>query len=301
MAAGLLALGSERASSQGDAAHAQIATLNHFWAALDDATAGAVIASNFLKTFANLVVNTVTASGDRRWTGRYLRGRQTYVELFSVADLVSSGAPARVGASGIGMSGDTVGVLDLLKQRLQLAGNATRTTMSRRRFGAREVDWYRQLDIVSTRAEQNINSSAWAMEYAPGYFDDPDAGKEAAESPADVISRERYLDDGYRDHMMRDVRSVELAVSRDDVTAIEAMLRAAGLRVSRNTTILKARGSEMDFLIRIVPDNEIGLRQIEFVLNAPVRTRHVERVGRSVLTVGPGDRAVWTFSSQPGG
>src|SRR5437763_8499917 len=163
IAAALLALGSERAFSQGDAAHRQIATLNHFWAALDDGTAGAVIASNFLKTFANVVVHTVTASGERRWTGRYLRGRQTYVELFSVADLAGSRAPARGGASGIGISGDTVGVLDLLKQRPERAGHETRITMSRRRFGAREVDWYRQLDIVSTRAEQDINSSVWGM------------------------------------------------------------------------------------------------------------------------------------------
>lgn len=31
-------------------------------------------------------------------------------------------------------------------------------------------------------------------------------------------------------------------------------------------------------------------------LNRPVKDRHVERIGNSTLTVGPGSRAVWTFA-----
>jgi hypothetical protein len=169
---------------------APVASLNHFWAALDDETARAIVTSDYLKTFANIVVNTVTAGDNRQWTGRYLRGRQTYAEFFSVADLASSGAPARIGATGIGISGDAPGVLDVLEQRLRLAGIPTKITMSRRRFGTREVDWFRELALVSTRAERDIDSSMWAMEYIPSFFEDPDAGKEAAEGPGDVISRE---------------------------------------------------------------------------------------------------------------
>jgi len=300
LASGMLITGAERPLTAKEDGQRQIASLNHFWAALDDETASAIVASEYLKTFAHLVVNTVTASGDRQWTGRYLRGRQTYVELFSVADLVSSGAPARIGATGIGISGDTPGVLDALDHRLRAAGIPTRVTMSRRRFGTREVDWYRELDLVSPRVEQDINSSVWAMEYVPSFFDDPDAGKEPAEGPGDVISRERYLDDGYADHMMRDVRRVELAVSGEDVTAIEAMLRASGFRISRNAATLKAHGSDLDFSISVVPPNDIGLRQIEFVLNAPVRSRHVETIGHSTLTVGAGSRAVWTLAQARG-
>ena len=111
-----------------------------------------------------------------------------------------------------------------------------------------------------------------------------------------MISRERYFDDGYPDHLMRDVTRLELAVSNDDVPAIEAMLRAAGFQVSRNAATLTARGSDFDCLIDVVPAEEIGLRRVEFVLNDAVRSVHVERIGRSTLTVGPHRRAVWTFS-----
>ena len=186
--------------------------------------------------------------------------------------------------------------MDALEQRLRAAGLPTTVTMERRRFKTREVDWYRQLALVSARPEQDINSSIWAMEYVPSFFDDPEAGKEAAEGPGDVISRERYLDDGYADHLMRDVTGLELAVSNDDVPAIEAMLRAAGFQVSRNAATLTAHGSDFDCVIDVVPAAEIGLRRVEFVLNRAVRSPHVETIGHSTLTVGPRRHAVWTFS-----
>jgi len=49
---------------------APVASLNHFWAALDDETARAIVTSDYLKTFANIVVNTVTAGGNRDLPGR---------------------------------------------------------------------------------------------------------------------------------------------------------------------------------------------------------------------------------------
>jgi len=294
--AGGLASSSARVPAGEDDAHRQIGSLNHFWAALDDETASAIATSDYLQRFAHVVVRTVTAAGNRQWTGRYLRGRQTYVELFSVADLVTSGAPARVGASGIGISGDTPGVLEALEQRLRAAGIPTTITMERNRLKTREVDWYRQLHLTSPRPEQDINSSIWAMEYVPSFFDDPETGKEAAEGPTDVISRERYIDDGYADHMMRDVTRLELAVANEDAPAIEAMFRAAGFQVSRNAATLTARGSDFDCVIDIVPADEIGLRRVEFVMNAAVRPQHVEMIGHSTLIVGPGRRAVWIFS-----
>lgn len=35
-------------------------------------------------------------------------------------------------------------------------------------------------------------------------------------------------------------------------------------------------------------------------LNRPVKDRHVEQIGHSTLTVGPGSRAVWTFAANGG-
>src|SRR5437762_2276437 len=64
VSSGMLVARSAPVLSQGNGRR-EIATLNHFWAALDDQTAGAVITSSWLKTFANVVVNTVTPARTR--------------------------------------------------------------------------------------------------------------------------------------------------------------------------------------------------------------------------------------------
>lgn len=83
--------------------------------------------------------------------------------------------------------------------------------------------------------------------------------------------------------------------------AIEAMLRAAGFQVSRTAATLTAHGSDFDCLIDVVPAADIGLRRVEFVMNGAVRSQHVEPIGHSTLTVGPGRHAAWTFSHSHSG
>src|SRR5687768_10040239 len=61
--------------------------LNHVYAVVDDDTAEAIKTSNALKEFATFEVKTVAPGDGRRWTGRYLVGKQTYLELFALEDL----------------------------------------------------------------------------------------------------------------------------------------------------------------------------------------------------------------------
>ena len=133
------------------------------------------------------------------------------------------------------------------------------------------------------------------MEYRPEYFADPRGNTEPAAHPADV-GRERYLPDTYRDRLMRDVTSIRLAVTRRDLDSTVPLLRAGGFSV-RSTPDggVVARGGGTTIRFDAVPREEAGLRQVTFALNDAVASKHVERIGRSVLTVGPGPRAVWTF------
>ena len=137
--------------------------------------------------------------------------------------------------------------------------------------------------------------SIYTMEYVAAYFDEPEARKEPAESPDDAISRERYLDDLYREHVMRDITALEAAVTREDFSRMEPMLRAAAFDLSRSDGRVEARGADVTLSFRFVRRESIGLRRVDFVLNAPVRTARSEPIGHSTLTVGPGARARWTF------
>jgi hypothetical protein len=84
------------ASATSDTA-SQIATLNHFYAIIDDETADAIQTSAFLRQFSNLNVKTVTANDGQSWTGRCMSGRETYAEFFAAAD-VAPPNPTTVGS-----------------------------------------------------------------------------------------------------------------------------------------------------------------------------------------------------------
>jgi len=134
---------------------------------------------------------------------------------------------------------------------------------------------------------------AWGMEYRPEYFADPRGKTQPARYPGDV-GRERYLPDNYRDHLMRDITSIEFAITERDYASTLPLLRAGGFKLktdSRGVTALRG-GTTMRFDKAQI--GQTGLKRIEFELNRGV-ARHVERIGGSTLVVGPGKRAVWTF------
>jgi hypothetical protein len=278
----------------------QLAELNHVFATVDPATAQAIRGSEFLRRFANLEVRTTTGTR-ATWTGRYLYGRQTYIEFFAPEDFHIDGGPAPVGAWGIALSGDSVGFNAALARRLLAAGYKSFTEIETRKFGERDVPWFEALTAITQHGDSGALNEAvtiWAMEYQPSYFDLPEVGKEPAEHADDAISRERYLSDGYATKMMRDVVEVHFNVGPDDFARVEPLLRAAGYRINRSAHEAVADGDETDFRFNLVAPAAQGLRQVRFSLNAPVK-RQVEAIGSSTLVVGPDATATWTFEAPP--
>ena len=272
----------------------QIAHLNHFYATVDAGTVAAIRDSAFMKRFANLEVRT-TKGTVSTWTGTYLYGRQTYAEFFGPGDFQVGGRPAPAGGWGIAVSGDRPGHVAELKSRLESAGQKAVVELDTRTFGERKVPWFTALTAVTRHGDSGGRDdvvSAWAMEYVPSYFELPEAAKEPAEGAADVISRERYQSDLYRQRMMRDVRRVEFDVAAKDYARIEPLLAAAGFRMRRSGMRVVADGQETDLVFHLT--GRMGLRRVEFSLNAPA-ARDVHVIGRSRLSVGPGATAVWVF------
>lgn len=273
----------------------QIAHLNHISATVDAQTAEAIRTSEFLHRFANFEVRSVSAS-QGTWTGRYVSGRQTYVEFVAPDDSLIDGKPTPVGAWGLALSGDRPGHVHALKTRLEASGYKASIDAMTRTFGARVVPWFKSLSAISkygdSAGERDI-VSVWAMEYASSYFDQPEAQKEPAEGPLDRISRERYQSDLYADRMMRDITAVQFAVTPRDFARIEPLLKAAGFRIRRSKSRIEADGEQADVRFTMSPERS-GLREISFLLNRPV-PYHTEVIGNSTLIVGPGATAVWTF------
>lgn len=286
-----LLITSSPAAMAGTARAPQVAFLNHSYAVLDGETADAIEHSDYLKAFGVLETQTTVANGGETWRGRYLSGRQTYLEFFGPTDLKD----APIGSTGFALSPDKAGGLAIIKTRLIRNGMAHPDSAQRTKLlGSDQVPWF---DLVAPPGEAKW-LSVWAMEYRPSYFDDPRAAKEPAEYPGD-ISRERYRSDEYAGKLMRDVSAIEIAATAEDIASARSLLAAAGFAIATTATGLTARDKDTTIVLDAAPLAKIGLRRIEFVLNKPAPDTHVEQIGHSTLTVGPGTQAVWLFQSQP--
>lgn len=76
------------------------------------------------------------------------------------------------------------------------------------------------------------------------------------------------------------------------------MLRAAGFEIEASADVLSAQDVDTTIELHATTGDTVGMQQVEFMLANDVPTEHVEVIGRSRLTVGPGERAVWDFSAQ---
>jgi hypothetical protein len=284
--------GTATAGEQTASADEQLLYYNHAYAVVDRETADAIENSAYLRDFANFEVRTTTGGGFT-WTGRYLYGANTYFEFFGEGDL--PGQDALYGASGLGVSTEEAGDLATVSEALEAEGIDPAEYRQTRDFGdGVRVPWF---DTIRSTALQYDAFDAWAMEYLPEYFADPRSNTEPASHEGDV-SRERYLSDAYRDHLMRNVTGIHLAVPERDLATTLPLLEAGGYDV-----VTRANGDVVvcDGLTTIrlspVPLDEVGLRQITFSLNRSLRWMDEEQIGRSTLAVGPGARAVWTFDA----
>jgi hypothetical protein len=268
----------------------QLLFFNHAYGVLDRETADAIEHSTYLREFANFHVRTTTGE-QGSWTGRYLLGRETYIELFGIGDLPDP--DGNFGYAGMGVSTERDGDLETVLDRLPEQGVANPIEFQQTRdFGdGVRVPWF---DAVFT-SDQYDTFGAWGMEYRPEYLADPRANVEPASFPGDV-GRERYLTDAYRDHLMRNVSAIRIAVTARDLANTVPLLRAGGFTVRTlpdGSAIAVRGGTTIRF--DAVPRADVGLKQVDFELNHPV-SRHVEQLGQSTLTVGPGKHASWTFS-----
>ncbi|MER6008061.1 DUF5829 family protein [Nonomuraea angiospora] len=274
-------------SSQG-----QLLFYNHAYSVVDRETADAVENSAYLREFANFEVRTTTGGG-LTWKGRYLKGRETYMELFGEGDL--PGQDALFGSAGLAVSTERAGDLAKVTAQLKAQGVSDPAEYRQTRdFGdGVPIPWF---DTIRTTSAQYEAFDPWAMEYFPEYFADPRSQTEPESYPGDV-SRERYLPDTYQDRLMRDITYIRIGVTARDLAITLPVLRAGGFEVETVGKGAIATGGGTTIQLDSVAREQAGLKRVSMSLNRAVETRHEERIGRSTLAVGPGARAEWTFDA----
>lgn len=282
-------------------AETPIAFFNHAYVVVDAETADAIRTSPELREIGNLTVRE-TKTTTTSWFGRYLSGRETYLEFFAPTDL-TPGKIVPVGTSGFALSGDSVGVLDQLVAALKAAGLKPEIEPVTKKFGARDVPWFTVASLPNpaiTGANWPPKLPAivpWFMEYVPSYLDEPEAAKEPSEGPGDVISRERYTSDAYAAKLIRDVTRLEIGIAEAAYTAdVAPLLTAANILAARRPDGVSAEADGVTLAFTFVAAERAGLTRVDFALNREA-PRRAFSVGRSTFRLNGDATATWTFST----
>ncbi len=263
----------------------QVAYLDHVFAVVDADTADAIAGCDFLTGFGKFEVATVVADGET-WTGRYLFGCRTYVELFGPGD-VDAGEE---GSAGLGLSTRERGGLGILSDRMKDTDGPFEVKQRTRQEGDDQVPWF---DFLGPAGASRV-LSAWVMEF----LTDPNdlQRRESAFVEWTTAQSKDSRPEG-RGPFVRDIILVELGATADDIAIAEPLLTAAGFVATRSGEMLLVHDAETTILLHATSRDSVGLRRVEFVLTATAAAPHVEAIGRTRLAVGPGDRAVWDFTS----
>ncbi|WP_237066207.1 DUF5829 family protein [Microbulbifer guangxiensis] len=260
----------------------QIAFLDHAYTVLDKATIKELDESDFLKRFAFYeVISHSEKEGVR--IARYLTGRSTYIELYAEGE--------RDGTKvGLGIMSESPGDIDIIKNRLSQESVAFKSSLMTRNLGEEEVNFLQDLALGDDEVD------LWAAEYISSYMNNPLSQREPAEHENDQISRERYLPDGYQQHQFRDIQKVVIELDPSHAASLISLLKAAGYNVNRGGNTFSATGERDAIEVISKEDGKGRIREIHMLLNDPVKGKHVEAIGNTSLTVGPGRSAVWVLN-----
>ena len=199
--------------------------LSHVYLVLDQPSFDALRSSKAVAELAD-VEEAHIESGSRSWSGFYVRGHHTYIELFG-SDKPPSGG--HLGDSGIGLQVEEAGGDAAVAARLRtFFGDTVETNAVP--WGTKEGETLPWFTAVSVKGDDADVLSTWIMEIDPGYL--------AARHPGDRIdhplSREQYLSWKFRpDRPLDDVVGVTVALKPPELTRLRTLLQAVGWSIEQ--------------------------------------------------------------------
>jgi hypothetical protein len=265
--------------------------LNHVYFVLDSTTYHDIGASPFLAAqFAGREVRT-TESGGLRWSGIYLYGRHTYLEILGPGGLPGS----QVGDVGIGLASEQPGGVLSLMRRFEAQHFPFDTLTRTKSDSSGAYPWF-----LSWRASgpdlPSDRTSVWVMEYSAAL-----AQRTAQRDslPASDRSRDRFIAVHLvPDQLMAELVAATFALPVDDIAKVTRTLDRAGVLVypEGEGAVIRFEG----FLLHLIPAwDRPGVRKLEFSLNREALANPTYRFGpSSQLRFGPGRVAVWEFTAK---
>jgi hypothetical protein len=260
---------------------------NHLYITLDAGSVEAVGASEFLATqFCKLERASVEADGER-WTGTYLLGKRSYLELFE------PGGWKGEGFAGIAFSTRRMGQIDDIEERLEkLLPGKVRRNLRVRKGAEGELPWFHTLYIEGAHEG---GFAVWLMEYHPEYL----ASKGIRLGECGCIDRAAYLwpEPEKEPHQLlfEDMLEVEVEVTAEEHANLGALLRALGYAPARNGEVARYRSEAFRLKVREVPAPTYRIRKAVCSLTGGAgEERELSFGDRAMLSVKQGS-ALWWF------
>lgn len=266
--------------------------LNHFFIVPTPDTYEALRQSAFLRESFAVFEARTTVRQDLTYTGIYFYGDHTYFEFLPPGP---GFAEANAGvAFGVEESGAGARLRDRLEEGLGVKVGDMGIT---RQAEGKDVPWFR---MVAAQTGQGMGRFAtWTMEYEASFLEQwfpdlPPRGRGVAR--AAVL--DRYVakvgpPDARASHLLEDVTVLRLALGPDDRKRFLAQCRLFGHAVEEGKDGTACRGPDVRFAL--VPGDG-GIVGFEMTLRRAVDPPAEHRFGQSVLRLGPGKTATWSFA-----
>ncbi|MEQ8383569.1 MAG: DUF5829 family protein [Coleofasciculus sp. A1-SPW-01] len=156
---------------------------NHLYITLDTDTLESIAQSEFINQLFCTVSRDTVETDTESWSGTYLRGKHTYLELFP-----PGGAEGlQEGFSGIGFNTQQDGQLDSVAEKLRgLSAKETFSDLRVRQTESGKIPWFHYLTLNPSEREA---FAAWLMEFHQDYLE----YKNIKLTPGNCFNRAAYL------------------------------------------------------------------------------------------------------------
>lgn len=271
--------------------------LNHVFVVLDHDSYRAIAESAFVRDeFAVFEQKTVSADEGESWTGTYLTGVNTYLELFAPGGVEG----ASVGSAGVAFGVEQPGSIASVRERLQASFSGVPDQGLRHwTDGQQTVPWFHYVNMPLEGSEEPFG--AWVMEYHPAIFQ-----HRSIPLPATgLLPREAYLRERFSaqtPRLLKDIVGVTLALGDDLAKQVGATLRAFGYEEARNDDLVVYEGPEVRICVGAAPaESPYRITALLFSLQRGIDRSVVLRLSAESELRLQNNMAEWRFGSQQHG
>jgi hypothetical protein len=264
--------------------------LNHVFLPVSSNTLAAIKRSDFIaKEFSHLRVASSTNSVGMQWTGLYLSGEATYLEL------LQSDAPvfARLASrEGISLGTDTRFDFGKMGRDLSVRTGLRITNNTAFRAEANgNRPWFEELKPISTGLRLPV--AMYLMQYDAGYLT-CDCHKGRVDRAGYLFHKRIDPKIGAVKPLLEDIVEIECRLTPEQASIAERWLRGLGYRSNSKSAF--GRYSTEGFSIYVAPYNEgkIGIAKIVCALASRQKATRLQ-FGADCEVLVEGKRATWIF------